>query len=108
MSTIVTILGFLGVALIIFLTTTTIETKPQWRIRWMIVGCLMFFLGAFSLAVNAVGLTLGMLGWIELMGVTWSFFFKLTLIFGGIAVVILANHRPEAYDEYFDGEKYKE
>lgn len=106
MSILVTILGFLGIALIVFFTTTTTETKPQWRIRWMIVGCLMFFAGAISLVVNAVGLTLGMLQWIELMGITWSFFFKLTLVFGGIAVVVLANHRPEEYDEYFDGTKY--
>ena len=107
MNVLVTILGFLGIARIIFFTTATIERKPQWRIRWMIVGCIMFFTGAIAMVVNAVGLTLGMLQWVQLMGVTWSFFFKLSLIFGGVAVVVLANHRPEAYDEYFDGTKYK-
>ena len=107
MGTLVTVLGFSVVGLIIFFTTTTIERRPEWRMRWVLVGCAMFFLGAISLTVNAVGLTLGMLNWIELMGITWSFFFKLTLVFGGVAVVVLANHKPEAYDEYFDGKKYK-
>lgn len=101
------IFGFLLLAGIIFLTTTTIEKKPELRIFWMIVGCLMFFTGIISLVVNSVVLTLGFLEWVEGMGPLGSFLFKLGLIFGGIAVVVLANHNPDAYDEYFDGSKYE-
>ncbi len=103
----VQLFGFLLLAGIIFLTTMTVEKKPELRILWMIVGCIMFFTGVISLVVNSVVLTLGFLKWVEGMGVLGSFLFKLGLIFGGIAVVILANHRPEAYDEYFDGKKYE-
>ena len=99
--------GFCLLASIIFLTTTTIEKKPELRVFWMIVGCIMFFTGMISLVVNSVVLTLGFLNWVEGMGQLGSFLFKLGLIFGGIAVVILANHSPEAYDEYFDGSKYE-
>jgi hypothetical protein len=27
---------------------------------------------------------------------------------GGIMIFILVNHNPDAYDEYFDGKKYKD
>jgi len=101
------IFGFSLLAGIIFLTTTTVERKPELRIFWMCVGCLMFFTGIISLVVNSVVLTLDFLAWVENMGVLGSFLFKLGLVFGGIAVVILANHNPEAYDEYFDGTKYE-
>lgn len=99
--------GFSLLAGIIFLTTTTVERKPELRVFWMFVGCLMFFMGIISLVVNSVVLTLGFLAWVENMGVLGSFLFKLGLVFGGIAVVVLANHSPEAYDEYFDGTKYE-
>lgn len=99
--------GFSLLAGIIFLTTTTVEKKPELRIFWMIVGCLMFFIGVISLVVNSVVLTLDFMGWVEEMGTLGSFLFKLGLVFGGIAVVVLASHSPDTYDEYFDGNKYK-
>ncbi|CAA6825787.1 MAG: Unknown protein [uncultured Aureispira sp.] len=101
------LVGFLILASTIYFSTTTVEKNPKLRTFWTIVGCLMFFTGALCLIVNSVGLQIGFLMWIELMGVLGSFLFKIGLIFGGIAVVILANHNPEAYDEYFDGKKYQ-
>jgi hypothetical protein len=101
------IFGFLLLAGIVFLTTTTVEKKPELRLFWMVVGCIMFFTGMLTLIVNSVALQIGFLQWVEGMGVLGSFLFKLGLIFGGIAVVVLANHRPDAYDEYFDGKKYE-
>lgn len=100
-------IGFFILAAIIYFTTTTVEEKPKLRPLWTLVGCLMFFTGSLCLIVNSVGLTIGFLAWIELMGVLGSFLFKLGLVFGGIAVVILAHHNPESYDEYFDGNKYQ-
>lgn len=102
------LIGFLILAIPIFLTTTMVEKDPKWRIPWMIVGCIMFFTGIICLIVNSVALTIGFLAWIEKMGVLGSFLFKLGLIFGGVAIVVLANHSPESYDEYFDGTKYQE
>ncbi len=101
------IFGFLLLAGIVFLTTTTVEKKPELRLFWMVVGRIMFFTGMLTLIVNSVALQIGFLQWVEGMGVLGSFLFKLGLIFGGIAVVVLANHRPDAYDEYFDGKKYE-
>jgi len=101
------LIAFLSIGLLIFFATTTIEKNPQLRTKWMLVGCVLFFTGSLSLIINAVGLTFGFLQWIEALGTLGSFFFKLALVFGGILIVILVNHNPDAYDEYFDGTKYK-
>lgn len=104
-------MAFLGLFILIALifgATTTVDKKPELRPLWMLIGCIMFFTGSICLIVNAVGITIGFLQWIELMGVTGSFFFKLGLIFGGVAIVVLVNHNPDAYDEYFDGKQNKE
>ena len=105
---ITTIVSFTTIFVLIFLAVNSVEKKPKLRPYWMTLGCGMFFAGSISLVVNSVGLTLGSLQWVESMGVLWSFIFKLLLIFGGIVIVILVNHNPGAYDEYFDGKKYKE
>ncbi len=104
---ILSIIGFSCLALLIYFAVTTVEKNPKLRVRWMVLGCLLFFTGSICLIVNSVGLTLGFLQWIDLMGVAPSFFFKLALVFGGIVIVILVNHNPDAYDEYFDGTKYE-
>ena len=104
---IITFVSFAIIFFLIFLAVNSLEKKPKLRPYFMLIGCAMFFTGSISLVVNSVGLTLGSLQWVESMGVLWSFMFKLLLIFGGIVIVILVNHNPDAYDEYFDGEKYK-
>jgi hypothetical protein len=100
------LIAFLSIGLLIFFATTTVEKNPQLRIKWMLVGCTLFFTGSICLIVNSVGLTFGFLQWIDALGILGSFLFKLALIFGGILIVILVNHNPDAYDEYFDGNKY--
>lgn len=103
-------MAFLGLFILItliLLATTTIDKYPKLRSFWMFIGFIMFFTGSSCLVVNSVGITIGFLEWIELMGIAGSFFFKLGLIFGGIAIVILVNHNPDAYDEYFDGKRGK-
>ena len=104
---IITIVSFVTIFTLIFLAIYSVEKKPKLRPFWMILGCLMFFTGSISLIVNSVGLSLGSLQWIDSMGVLGSFMFKLTIIFGGIVIVFLVNHNPDAYDEYFDGNKYE-
>lgn len=99
--------GFLILATLLYAATTTTDKNPSLRLFWMLVGCIMFFTGSICLIVNTVGLTIGFLAWIESMGVLGSFLFKLGLIFGGIAIVVLVNHNPDGYDEYFDGTKYQ-
>ena len=101
-------MAFLGViilAALIFLATTTTDKNPKLRPFWKIIGSLMFFLGSTCLIVNSVGLPIGFLQWIEMMGPVGSFFFKLGLVFGGVAIFALVNHDPDAYDEYFDGKE---
>lgn len=102
------LIGFLILGSLIYFATTSVDKNPKLRITWMLVGCVMFFTGSICLIVNSVGLTIGFLQWIENMGTMGSFLFKLGLIFGGIAIVVLVNHNPDAYDEYFDGTKYKD
>ena len=101
------IVSFATIFSLIFLAINSVEKKPSLRPFWMILGCLMFFTGSISMIINSVGLSLGSLQWVESMGVLGSFMFKLTLIFGGIVIVFLVNHNPDAYDEYFDGNKYE-
>lgn len=105
---ILTVLSFSAVALLLFLAVNSAEKKPKYRPYWMILGCIMFFTGSISLVVNAVGLTLGSLQWVDAMGPLASFLFKMSLVMGGIMIFILVNHNPNAYDEYFDGNKYKD
>jgi hypothetical protein len=103
-----TVISFAFIALLLFLAVNSVEKNPKYRPYWMILGCIMFFTGSISLVVNSVGLTLGSLQWVESMGPFASFLFKMSLIMGGIMIFILVNHNPDAYDEYFDGNKYKE
>ncbi|MCH2023131.1 MAG: hypothetical protein MK207_11700 [Saprospiraceae bacterium] len=103
---IITTISFATILILIFWAINSVEKKPSLRPLWMIIGCLMFFTGSLSLIINSVGLSFGALQWVESMGVLGSFMFKLSLIFGGIVVVFLVNHNPDAYDEYFDGNKY--
>lgn len=101
-------MAFLGVFIliaIIFLATITTDKNPKLRPLWKIVACIMFFTGSICLIVNAIGLPISFLQWIELLGPVGSFFFKLGLVFGGVAVFALVNHNPDAYDEYFDGKQ---
>lgn len=104
---IITIISFSVLGLLLYLSIVTTEKNPKYRVRWMILGCILFFTGSLSLIINAVGLTFGVLEWIELMGTVGSFFFKLALVFGGVAMFFMVNHNPDAYDEYFDGNKYQ-
>lgn len=104
----VTILGFSALLILIYASISTVEKKPHLRKYWMILGCILFFLGTISLVVNSVGLTLGTLQWVEQMGKLGSFLFKVFMIMSGVIIFVLVNHNPEAYDEYFDGNKYKE
>ena len=101
------LVGFLILAGTIYLTTTTIEKNPKLRTFWTLIGCIMFFTGALCLIINSVGLKIGFLMWIKAMGVLGSFLVKLGLGVGGISVVLLAHHTPEAYDESVDGTKYQ-
>ena len=100
-----------GAALIgglIYLAPTTTQKNPKLKTIWIFAGFLMFWFGMLNLVINSVGSYYGFLGWIEMMGKLGSFIFKLSLIFGGIAIVVLVTHEEDAYDEYFDGDKYKE
>ena len=105
---ILSVISFLVLFMIVFLSINSVEKNPSLRIYWMLIGAVLFFMGAICLVVNSVGLTLGMLEWIEAMDPFAAFMFKIALIMSGVIIFVLVNHNPEAYDEYFDGKKYKE
>lgn len=102
------ILGVVILATVVFLAQKTLQTNPKLKNLWIFIGFLMFMTGMLTLVVNSVGIYYGFLGWIEMMGKLGSFLFKLGLILCGVAIVALSTHDEEAYDEYFDGDKYKE
>ncbi len=107
MTIIFQILAALGLGSLVYLAATTTDKNPALKYRWVFVGFVMFITGILNLVINSVGLYYGFFAWIEALGQLGSFFFKLGLIFGGIAIVVLVTHEEEAYDEYFDGTKYK-
>jgi hypothetical protein len=107
MTIVLQLLGVLIIGGLIAASQITLKKNPKLKTFWVFIGFLMFITGMLSLVVNSVGITFGFLNWVEQMGKLGSFLFKLGLIFGGVAVVVLVSHDEEAYDEYFDGNKYQ-
>lgn len=70
------------------------------------IAFLLIGLGALSLILEMVGRDFGFLLWIESLGLLGSFLVKVGFIIVGFVLLILANTNEEAYDEYFDGDKY--
>lgn len=70
------------------------------------IGLLLIGLGALSLILEMVGRDFGFLLWMEHLGLLGSFLAKIGMIIGGFVLLIVANTNEEAYDEYFDGDKY--
>ena len=99
-------IGILGG--VVYGASYTAGRNPKLKRTWLFVGFLMFVVGVLNIVVNMVGIYYSFFGWIEMMGKLGAVLFKLGLIFGGIAIVVLVTHDEEAYDEYFDGSKYKE
>lgn len=77
------------------------------RVRWTALGFILFLMGAVSLSINLVGLKFSFLAWIDNFGQLPSFAIKLAMIIVGIIITLVANNNEDAYDEYFDGDKYK-
>ncbi|MCP4438935.1 MAG: hypothetical protein GY810_08315 [Aureispira sp.] len=77
------------------------------RVRWTLLGFLLFLIGAVTLSINLVGLKFSFMAWIDTFGQLPGFIFKVALIVVGIVIAIVANSNEDAYDEYFDGDKYK-
>jgi len=101
------ILGVLILAGTVYLSLWSMKRNPNLKNLWVFVGFIMFVMGVLNLVVNSVGIYYGFLGWIEQMGKLGSFLFKLGMIFCGIAIVVLVTHDEDAYDEYYDGDKYQ-
>lgn len=64
------------------------------------VGFVSFILGALGLIVSMVGVTLWPLAWMDYLGKGFSFFGKMVMLIGGIALVVWARTKEEDYDEY--------
>ena len=100
--------GFSALFSLLYFSIKTTEARPQLKNVWVLVGFILFMLGMLTIVVNSVGIYYGFLAWIENMGKLGSFIFKLSMVFVGVAIVVLVRYDEDAYDEYFDGKKYKD
>ncbi len=75
------------------------------RTRLTLLGFCLFMLGATELVLNIVGLKYGFFAWLDVLGGVGALLVKLSLIFGGIVLTVLANTDEDAPDEYLDESK---
>jgi hypothetical protein len=59
------------------------------------LGFLLFFLGVLSLVLSLVGLKFSFLAFMDMFGALPSFIIKLSMIFGGIILIVLSKANPE-------------
>ena len=100
--------GFSALLSLLYLSLKSTEARPELKNMWVFIGFILFLMGMLTIVVNSVGIYYGFLAWIENMGKLGSFIFKLSMVFVGVAIVVLVRYDEDAYDEYFDGDKYKD
>lgn len=74
------------------------------RALYTLVGFILFMLGVVALLLEMVGLSFGFMAIFDIFGRLGAFIAKLTMIFGGLVLVVLANGNEDETDEYLEGE----
>jgi hypothetical protein len=58
----------------------------------LIIGFILFFLGALSIILSIVGLKLDILSFLNKVGTGFAFLVQIILLFGGVAMIYVAKN----------------
>lgn len=74
----------------------------------LFIGFVLFLFGALSVIVGLVGVQLVPTAWMtDLFGGTAAFIIQLFMAMFGIAIAIVSRSDDDAFDEHFDGHKFR-
>jgi uncharacterized membrane protein YkgB len=70
----------------------------------IIIGFIMFFLGAISIILTLVGMKLDLIGFLYAIGSGFALLIHLILMFGGVCLMYYAKNRSKMLKEMQDSQ----